>query len=366
MSMNDNKDKNGTINIKSKNRIITWKVIVIILVVLLVAGATEAISVNHVLSKLNSQQIDQNQNDINDIKTEIITQQEIKKVIGKVAPSLVSIGDSVENVESNELPTTNSTGVIITKDGLIATSYSNIKNFKNIFVKLPSVGVKPMKGVLLGYNKDVDIALVKVSANDLNAVEVANDKEVKSGNIVFAMGNSISDSYVGLITQGIVTSMIHKVKIGNSDYVAIQTSAVMNDENYGGILCNTNGELIGINSRYLTNKYSKDNLYFAAGSGALKAAISEIIKSSDVLGIKGSEVEVDNQYKKGFYIESLSEEGKAAEAGLKATDIILMANGKPILSYEDLTETLKNSKKDNKINLQILRDGNVQKIDMSI
>ncbi len=365
MSMNDSKDKSGTINIKSKKKFITRKNILIILAVLLIAVITGVVSIKYVLSKLNVQQLDEN-NDINNIKTEIITEQNIKKAIGEVAPSLVSIGTSVENLESNKLPSTNSTGVIITKNGLIATSYSNIKDFKSIFVELPSKGFKPMKAILLGYNKDVDIALIKISANDLDPIKIANDKSIKAGNIVYAIGNSTSDSYVGLITQGIITSTIHSVKVGNSDYTAIQTSAIMNDENYGGVLCNSDGELIGINSKYLTNKYSKDHLFFSTGSEALKAVTSEIIKDSDVLGMRGSEVELSDEYKKGFYIESLSEKGKAAQAGLKPTDIILTANKKPILSYEDLIIVLKNSKKDNKIELKILRDGKIQKLYMTI
>lgn len=365
MSMNDSKDKNGTINIKSKKKIITKKSILIILAVLLIAIITGVVSVKYVLSKLDVQQLDQD-NDINNIETQIITEKNIKKAIGEVAPSLVSIGDSVKNLESNKLPSTNLTGVVITKDGLIATSYSNIKDFKNIFVELPSKGFKPMKAILLGYNKDVDVALIKISANDLNPIKIASDKSVKAGNIVYAIGNSTSDSYVGLVTQGIITSTIHNVKVGDSDYAAIQTSAIMNDENYGGVLCNSDGELIGINSKYLTDKYSKDHLFFATGSESLKAIINEIIKNSDILGIRGSEVELNNQYKKGFYIESLSEKGKAAKAGLKPTDIILTANKKPILSYDDLMVVIKNSKGNSKIELQILRDGKIQNLDMNI
>lgn len=365
MYMKNSKDKNGTINIKSKKKIITRKSILIVLAVLLVAVMTGVISVEYVLNKLNVRNINEN-NDISSIKTGAITERNIKKVISEVAPSLVTVGESVSNLEPHKLPNTNSTGVVIAKDGLIATSYSNIKDYKNIFVELPSKGFKPMKGVLLGYNKNADIALVKISANDLSPIKISADKSIKPGNIVYALGNSNGDSYIGLITPGIITSTNHNVKVGDSDYEAIQTSAIMNEENYGGVLCNSSGELIGINSKYLTDKYSRDELFFAVSSEALKAVTNEIIKDADVLGIRGSEVEVDNEYKKGFYIESLSEDGKAAKSGLKPTDIILTANGKPILSYDDLIDIIKNSKKDSKIELQILRDGKMQKLDMDI
>lgn len=358
--MNENQDKqnNGNINIKSKSKINKYKRILIIILIILAGFTLGLILSNHNLSNLNSKQIDENKDSIDDIKTEVMTQENITRVIQKVAPCLVSIGNSEENAKSTDPSTNNLTGVVITRDGLIATSYSGIKDFKNIFVKLPSRGIKTMKAVLLGYNKDADVAIIMIPVNNLEPISLASDKDVRPGDITYAIGNSVNDNYVGIITSGIVTSMIDKVKINNTKYNLIQTNAVMNSKNYGGVLCNADGQLIGINSKYLTNKDNNYNLYYAYSSRALEAVTREVIKKLDILGIRGSEAKVNNEYKKGFYIESLTEGGRAAKAGLKATDIILTADGKTILSYEDLSKAVKNSK-NKTINFKLLRDGNI-------
>lgn len=365
MNENQDKQKNGTINIKSKSKVNNSNNILTIVLIILIGVTLGVILSNHNLINVNTKQIDENKDSIDDIKTEVMTQENIRKVIQKVAPSLVSIGDSSKNVESNDSSINNLTGVIITKDGIIATSYSDIKDFKNIFVNLPSKGTKSMRAVLLGYNKDADIAIIKIPVTNLNAISIADDKNIRPGDITYAIGNCVSDNYVGLVTFGIVTSMLDKVKIDNTNYNLIQTNAVMNSRNYGGVLCNANGELIGINSRYLTDKDDTDHLYYASGSGALEAVTKEIIKKSDILGIRGSEVKVNNEYKKGFYIESLTEYGKAAKEGIKVTDIILTADGEPISSYEDLIKVVKNSK-DKTINFKLLRDGNIISVNISI
>ena len=365
--MNENQDKqnSGNINIKSKTKVNKYKKLLIIILIILVAFTLGIILSNHNLSNLNAKQIDENKDSIDDIKTEVMTQENITRVIQKVAPSLVSIGSSEENARSTDPSTNNLTGVVITRDGLIATSYSGIKDFKNIFVKLPSRGIKTMKAVILGYNKEADIAVIKIPVNNLEPISIANDKDARPGDITYAIGNSVNDNYVGIITSGIVTSMLDKVEINNTKYNLIQTNAVMNSKNYGGVLCNADGELIGINSKYLTEKDNEYNLYYASSSGALKAVTTDMVKKLDVLGIRGSEAKVNNEYKKGFYIESLTEGGRASKAGLKATDIILSADGKTILSYEDLIKVIKNSK--NKIiNFKLLRDGNITSVNVPI
>ena len=357
----NNKKRNGKINIKSKNSIITRKNVLIVIAALLLAIISSVVSIKYVFFKISHKELKElnNQSGIN---VEVVAEKHIKNIISEVGPSLVSVGSNLEDLESHKLPSNNSTGVILTKDGLIMIPYSSIKDYKKIYVKLPAKGVKPKKATLLGYNKETDTALIKVQCNDLVPIKISNDTSIREGSIVYAVGNSIGANYIGLRTPGIVTSTSHRVKVYNEDYKIIQTNAAMNNENYGGVLCNVYGELIGINSKYLTKKYDEDNLFFAISSDAIKDITKNIVKEFDVLGLRGSEIKIDNIQKKGFYIESLDENGKAAKAGIRPTDIILLANNKPILSYDDLIKDVKNSDNKNKVELQILRDGKTKKI----
>lgn len=361
--MIDNNDKSGNINFKRKTNIFTKKNIFITLAIILLAIITGITSVSYVLAKL----------DINDYKKVADSQfgtmvnLNTKTVIDEVGPSIVTIGESNKALESHELPNKNISGVITNKEGLVLTSYSAIKDFKAIYVKLTAKGAKPTKGVLLGKDAKLDLALIKIPGDNLTPAKMAKDAEIKEGSIVFALGNSTSDSYIGVITPGIITSTNHMIDIGNDKFRTIQTSAVMNDENFGGILCNDKGEMVGMNSKLYTDLYKKDNLYFAIGSEALKIAENEIIKSSDILGIKGSQVKIaDREEENGFYIEDIMDDGRAEKAGMKVTDIIIEANKKKISSYEDLIDIIKTTKQGGKIEFTVLRNGIEKNINITI
>lgn len=361
--MIDNNDKSGNINFKRKTNIFTKKNIFITISIILLAIITGITSVSYVLNKLDIS----NYKKVSDDKFGVLVNSDTQRVIDTVGPSIVTIGESAKALESHELPNKNVSGVITNKDGLILTSYSAIENFKGIYVKLTAKGAKPTKGILLGKDAKLDLALIKIPGDDLTPVKMAKDAEIKEGNIVFALGNSTSNSYIGVITPGIITSTNHTININDDMFRTIQTSAVMNDENFGGVLCNTKGEMVGMNSKLFTDLYKKDSLYFAIGSEALKAAENEIIKSSDVLGIKGSQVKVaDREEENGFYIEDVVDGGRAEKAGMKVTDIIIKANNKKISSYEDLIEIIKTTKQGGKINFTILRNGIEKNINITL
>lgn len=361
--MIDNNDKSGNINFKRKTNIFTKKNIFITLAVILLAIITGITSVSYILTKLDISE----KKAASDSRFGTMVNVDTKAVIDEIGPSIVTIGDSDKALESHELPNNNISGVITNKDGLILTSYSAIKDFKSIYVKLTAKGAKPTKGILLGKDTKLDLALIKIPGDNLTPVRMAKDAEIKAGNIVFALGNSTSDNYIGVITPGIITSTNHAIEIDNDKFRAIQTSAVMNDENFGGVLCNAKGEMVGMNSKLLTDLYKKDNLYFAIGSEALKTAENEIIKSSDVLGIKGSQVKIsDGEDDKGFYVEAIIDDGRADKAGMKVTDIIIEANGKKISSYEDLIDIIKTTKQGGKIKFTVLRNGIEKNINITI
>lgn len=94
MNENQDKQKNGTINIKSKSKVNNSNNILTIVLIILIGVTLGVILSNHNPINVNTKQIDENKDSIDDIKTEVMTQENIRKVIQKVAPSLVSIGDS--------------------------------------------------------------------------------------------------------------------------------------------------------------------------------------------------------------------------------------------------------------------------------
>ncbi|ENZ00355.1 hypothetical protein HMPREF1092_02521 [Clostridium thermobutyricum] len=356
MSINTKKTekRQGKINIKNKTPLFTRNnlyIFIIIIVTAIITGVVTTEYVNNKVSNLINNAV--NSSESNNITANIIKQ---------VSPSLVTIGSSEKDLSTIEVNPNNTTGVVISKEGLIITSYDFIKDMKDIYVKLPAKGVKAEKAVLLGYDKDTGIAVLKINGKNLTPISYSNQLSYKTGDVVESMGNATGDNYIGMITPGVITSTNYSIKIDGERYSIIQTNAIMDSQNYGGVLCNSKGQMIGFNSEYLTKKYNLDGLYFAIGNDAVVKSVQDILNQSNVLGVEGAEL--DN--KTGFYISNIGEGSPAQKAGLKATDIIKSVDGKDMDSLEDFYTSVKGLKKGENIKLDILRDGKSKEVNITI
>lgn len=279
------------------------------------------------------------------------------KAITDVSHSLVTISDSKDKLMINTFVEGNTTGIVVDKKGYIVTSFSKIKNMKNIIIKLPAIGKEPVEGKMVGADEDTDVALIKVNSDGLIPVSMCG-KEIKKGKFVIAAGNAISNDFIGTTTLGIVTATNYNRlnSINDDSCEIIQTNAVINDENIGGPLFNLEGEVIGFNSQSLN--FNKDEkLYYALSVDELKLVINYIISFTDKLGISGELID-DVQHKiSGVYVENVSVDGYAAKAGLLPTDIILSIDNKTITSLEDINDIVKDKKSGESIKCVILRDG---------
>lgn len=362
--MKEKENRVGKIEITNKNQTLTKYIILVILVVIGVSIVTGAITSKYIFKKMESQEksaglkdgLFEYGNATSDASADA------RDVISIVSQSIVSIGRSSKGLDSSDRDLANTSGTVIDSTGIILTNYSDIKDFKEIYVKLPNKGVKPEKATLLGHNKETDLALIKIAHKDLIPIKFANTNDVKEGQLVFALGNSTGDNYIGLITPGIVTSINHRVVIDGEAYSVIQTNAVMNNENFGGPLCNSKGQLVGLNSSKATKELADKNLYFSVGIDAIKESMNSIIETSNKLGIKGAELQTG----KGFYVTNVSENGVAYEAGIKPIDIILSINGKDVSSIGKFKEIVDNIKPGDKLNCIVLRDGKEVKIEIKM
>lgn len=276
------------------------------------------------------------------------------KGITKISHSLVTISESSEKLGVNTVEEGNVTGLVINKKGYIVTSLSEVKNMKKIFVKLPALAKEPIEGKILGVDKNTNIALIKVNSEGL-VPAVINEEPVSEGKIVIAAGNSISNDFIGMVTVGAVTSsnIQNYNEENNNLYELIQTSAIVNDDNIGGPLCNINGEVIGFNSFI----YNKENLYNSLSVKQLKKVVEYIISFTDKFGINVDVIDDRENGVRGLYIEDVIPGGYASKAGMLPTDIILKLNDISIESLEDINDIIENRQEGEIIKCEILRDG---------
>lgn len=291
--------------------------------------------------------------------------------IGGVAPSIVSISNKEENFKENR--DINCSGVIMRPNGYIVTSYSAIANYDKILVKLSQIGSKPTQAKLVGSDPISDIAVLKINGNNLPSVKIVEANKVSEGDIVITVGNSIANDYVGFVTMGIVTSTNRKIQVGKghspdkATFKVIQTDALINRENTGGVLINSYGEVIGINSQELSSKYSSDGLSLALEVHDLKNIMDSIINYGEVkrisLGFNGATL---GKGAEGVYVQSITPNGSAAIAGMKPTDTIVEMDGKKIKNLDDIISIVGSHKVGDRIICKVLRAGTVRELIMTL
>ena len=266
-------------------------------------------------------------------------------------------------------------GVIISADGYIVTNNHVVADADELTVTLNDN--KEYSARIIGTDKASDLALIKIDGKNLPAITIANSDDIKVGEWVLAVGNPFN--LTNTVTAGIVSAKARSL-YQNGVESFIQTDAAINPGNSGGALVNTRGELIGINAMLYSQTGSFTGYGFAIPTTIMNKVVADIKKYGSVqrvqLGITGTDVlnhinrqkdqgkEIDLGTNNGVYVNSVSEDGNGAEAGLEEGDVITKVDGKPIVKMSELQEMINAKRPGDKITLTYLR--NKKKIEKTI
>ena len=147
------------------------------------------------------------------------------------------------------------TGIIVTETGYILSN-EHVTGEKHSKCYITLENGKKYDGTVEWSDKDLDLSIVKIDANDLKYVELGDSDTIKVGEAVYAIGDPIGFEFRRTVTSGIISSKNRTIKLdesNNSSYMSdlIQTDASINPGNSGGPLIYANGKVI-------RNKYSKN------------------------------------------------------------------------------------------------------------
>jgi serine protease Do len=232
-------------------------------------------------------------------------------------------------------------GVIISSDGYIVTNNHVIQNSDEITVTIPGDD-REYKAKVIGKDALTDIAVIKIDKKNLKAIKIANSKDIRLGDVVFAIGNPFGIGET--VTQGII-SALNRQNVGINTYENfIQTDAAINPGNSGGALVDSRGALIGINSAIITRSGGNNGIGFAIPSNMVKEVVKTLIEKGKIergyLGViiedlKGVLKEIyKNQ--EGALVVEVTNDGAAKKAGLKRGDLIIEVDGKKIANANEL------------------------------
>lgn len=255
-------------------------------------------------------------------------------------------------------------GVIISEDGYIVTNNHVVKDATEIEITLNDN--KNYKAKLIGTDSKMDIALLKIDANEkLPYATFGNSDNLKVGEWVLAVGNPYN--LTSTVTAGIVSAKARDLS-NNGIQSFIQTDAAVNPGNSGGALVNTRGELMGINTMISSPTGSYAGYSFAVPSNLTRKIVEDLMEFGNVqrgvLGVEGGELndlaskEFGVKETQGFYVNKVYKNSGADKGGLKKGDVIVQLDNQKVKGFADLTSYVNTKRPNDQINVGIIRDGN--------
>jgi S1-C subfamily serine protease len=297
----------------------------------------------------------------------------------KAAPSVVTIyvaGSSGSGSGS---------GVVLTEDGYVLTN--------NHVVEPAGAGgavqVRTSDGTLfdadvVGTEPTADIAVVRIEdASGLTPATFADSDGVQVGDVAVAIGAPLGLS--NTVTDGIISATNRAVNLGstgndNTVIDALQTDAAINPGNSGGALVNGAGEVIGINTAIATvagglpggsEQSGNIGVGFAIPSNTAERIATELIEDGEakraLLGVSATtEGDSGSAVGRGARVVSVEPGSAAADAGLRAGDVITAIDDRPVTNSTELTAAVRSRTPGEEVTLTVQRDGGSETVEVAL
>ena len=252
-------------------------------------------------------------------------------------------------------------GFIYNSEGFIITNSHVIKDAIKVTVTLADKRQFP--ATVIGSDPKTDVGLIKIDGGKLPSIPLGNSDLLKSGHWVLAVGSPYE--YIQTVTAGII-SATGRNALGISDYESfIQTDAAINPGNSGGPLVNIEGEVIGMNTAFLTQTGGYTGIGFAIPINMVRKVTEQLIDHGKVtrawLGVALKDDTVDipglnltsNQAAR---IVGVKKHSPAERAGFQEGDLIITINGAPIAGAADLRNRVSLCPPNSEVTIEYVRD----------
>ncbi len=339
------------------------------------------------LIKIKSSSIDQSQlkTQLPIVNQKIVYQESVvTNVVKKVSPSVVTVGikkttvvfDDLlfgQGVRQRKIEQDIGSGFVVTKDGLVITNKHVVSDPQASYKVITSAG-KKYDVVKIYRDPTIDLAILKIEADDLKPLELGDSSKIQLGQMAIAIGTALGE-FRNTVTVGVISGLGRGIVAGDGlgafserlDNV-IQTDAAINPGNSGGPLLNSAGQVVGVN---VAVAQGAENIGFAIPINTVKEALDNFEKtgrfSRPYLGVQFNMISRDlailQEIPEGAYVRRVLEDSPAAKAGIEPGDIIVKIDGQRI-RFKDggLIKVIQKKKVGQKITIEVWRDGETKKL----
>jgi serine protease Do len=320
----------------------------------------------------------------------------VEALVRRVSPSVVQIivsgYGSTENEAQGQMSVVLGkqrvigSGVIVDPAGYIVTNAHVVRGAEKIdvIVSPPSIEGNALdsnasareqsyEARIIGVASQLDLAVIKIEARELPALQLRKSILPKQGEMVFAFGSP--EGLQNSVTMGIVSAVARQPD-PDSPLVYVQTDTPINPGNSGGPLVDADGELIGINTFILSRSGGNQGLGFAIPAGVVAFAYPELVKFGHIhqpeIGVLlqtitpelASGLRLKRDY--GVIVSDVVPGGPADHAGLRIQDIVISVDGRPSGTLPLFTQSLYMHEAGDHAKLEVLRGSDRVQLDISL
>ncbi len=294
---------------------------------------------------------------------------DIRLVADRVRPAVVFVGIEANlRSFSQTIPIGNGSGAIIDREGHIVTNNHVVAGAPVLKVTLPDG--RTFDARLVGRDAVTDLAVIQIAGDNLPVLPLGDSGELQVGDWVVAVGNALGLEGGPTVTAGVVSALNRTIQEDSGAALSglIQTDAAINPGNSGGPLVNLRGEIVGINTAVPGRTgagYQPSGIGFAIAIDEARPIIEQLIATGRVvrpyLGITmvtitpAIRAQVGLDVEKGIIVISVARNSPAARAGLRAGDVIVAADAKPIPNEAALRQAIQSHKIGDTMELTIVR-----------
>ena len=253
-------------------------------------------------------------------------------------------------------------GFVFTPDGLVLTNSHVVHKASRIELSLPDGRRCPAH--LIGEDPATDLAVVRIDAPNLTAVQLGDSQKLRVGQLAIAIGNPYGFQYT--VTAGVVSALGRSLRSYSGRMIddVIQTDAALNPGNSGGPLVSSDGQVIGVNTATIMGA---QGLCFAIGINTAKFVASRLLQQGRIqrayIGVEAQAVPLHRRIVRfydllketGVMVVGVANGSPAQKAGLKDGDVIIAFAGQPVAGVDDLHRLLTDAHVGVKSPLTILR-----------